>query len=141
VDNAIGGGGRAASGGHRPDGPGYFYRPTIISGVSDDTALVAEEQFGPALPVLPFTDVPEAIERANKGHYGLTASIWSADPGLAGDVARHIDAGQVSVNVHAGGARPDLPFGGHKWSGIGVENGPWGLLSFTETQVICGPPR
>jgi len=56
-------------------------------------------------------------------------------------VAAAIDAGQVTVNGHANGIRPDLPFGGHKWSGIGVENGRWGLYGFTETQVLTGPRR
>jgi len=62
-------------------------------------------------------------------------------PALLADEAAQIDAGQVSVNAHGGGVRPDLPFGGHKGSGIGVENGTWGLHGCTETQVITGPRR
>jgi acyl-CoA reductase-like NAD-dependent aldehyde dehydrogenase len=91
--------------------------------------------------VISYRTVAEAVDRANRGHFGLTASVWSADPGAAAQVAAAIDAGQVSVNAHGSGVRPDLPFGGHKWSGIGVENGSWGLYGFTETQVITGPPR
>lgn len=71
---------------------------------------------------------------------GLTASVWSADHERALSIAGQIDSGQVSVNSH-GGVQMHLPFGGHKWSGIGVENGPWGLYGFTEIQVIAGPPR
>jgi acyl-CoA reductase-like NAD-dependent aldehyde dehydrogenase len=104
-------------------------------------AIVDEEQFGPALPVIRFRDVADAIARANSGTYGLTASVWSGDPEQAALVANEIDAGEISINVHGGGVRLDLPFGGHKWSGIGVENGIWGLHSFIETRVISGPPR
>lgn len=84
-----------------------------------------EEQFGQVLPVIPYRTVEDAIDRANRGHYGLTASVWSDDPGQAAKVAAEIAAGQVSINAHGSGATPDLPFGGHKWSGIGVENGRW----------------
>ena len=100
-----------------------------------------EEQFGPVLPVMAFRDEAEAIERANNSEYGLTASVWSADADHAAALASEIDSGQVSINSHGGGVQKHLPFGGHKWSGIGVENGPWGLASFTELQVISGPSR
>ena len=141
VTDAVQHGARVAAGGRRPDRDGYFYQPTILAGVSDGTAVVDEEQFGPALPVISYRTVPDALERANRGHFGLTASVWADDPAEAARVAADIDAGQVSVNAHASGGRPDLPFGGHKWSGIGVENGREGLYGFTETQVITGPRR
>jgi acyl-CoA reductase-like NAD-dependent aldehyde dehydrogenase len=83
----------------------------------------------------------DAVARANRTSYGLTASVWSADQDRALSLAAQIDSGQVSINSHGGGVRVHLPFGGHKWSGIGVENGPWGLYGFTEIQVITGPPR
>jgi acyl-CoA reductase-like NAD-dependent aldehyde dehydrogenase len=141
VADAVAQGARVAAGGRKLDRDGYFYEPTILAGVSDGTAIVDQEQFGPALPVISYRDVPDAIERANRGHFGLTASVWGADPAEAAVVAAEIDAGQVTVNGHASGIRPDLPFGGHKWSGIGVENGRWGLYGFTETQVLTGPRR
>jgi len=141
VADAVANGARVAAGGKALDRAGYFYAPTILTEVSDGVAIVDEEQFGPALPVVGYHDVDDAVARANSGHYGLTASVWSDEPELAARVANEIDAGQVSINVHGGGVRPDLPFGGHKWSGIGVENGPWGLYGFTETRVIVGPPR
>jgi acyl-CoA reductase-like NAD-dependent aldehyde dehydrogenase len=130
-----------AAGGKDLGQAGYFYEPTILAGISDGVPIVDEEQFGPALPVISYASVEDAIDRANGTHYGLTASVWSADPGEAARVAARIDAGQVCVNAHGSGVRPDLPFGGHKWSGIGVENGTWGLHGFTETQVITGPSR
>ncbi len=141
VEDAIAQGARVAAGGSRYDRDGYFFRPTILAGLSDGVRIVDEEQFGPVLPVLTYRDVDDAVARANNTTYGLTASVWSHDPAHAAEVAAEIDAGQVTVNAHGSAITPDLPFGGHKHSGIGVENGPWGLLGFTEIQVIAGPPR
>ena len=134
-------GGTIAAGGYALDRPGYFYSPTILHGVDDAAAIVAEEQFGPALPVLSYRSIDDALARANAGRYGLTASVWSGDGERASAVAAELDAGQVTINSHGTAVRPDLPFGGHKWSGVGVENGLWGLRAFTETQVISGPYR
>ncbi|MCW2882150.1 MAG: aldehyde dehydrogenase [Sphaerisporangium sp.] len=141
VDDAVRKGARVAAGGSAIDRPGYFYHPTILADVSDGVAIVDEEQFGPALPVIRYRDVQDAVARANNSKFGLTASVWSADPAEAARIAPDLNAGQVAINVHGFGVRPDLPFGGHKWSGIGVENGYWGLHAYTETQVITGPAR
>lgn len=141
VDDAVNQGGRVVAGGSRPFPDGYFYAPTILDRVDDGFRVVAEEQFGPVLPILSFRDERDAVARANRSEYGLTASVWSADSQRAYALADQIEAGQVSVNGHGRGVLPHLPFGGRKWSGVGVENGPWGLYSFTETQVIAGPPR
>ena len=141
VRDAVGRGGRAVAGGEPLPGSGYFYAPTILDRVDDGAPIVAEEQFGPALPVLPFSDEAEVLNRANSSHYGLTASVWSGDPERALAFAAGVDAGQVAVNGHGRGVLPHLPFGGHKWSGIGVENGPWGLYGFTELQVLAAPSR
>src|SRR5947207_3263227 len=80
VADAIKGGARAAAGGKPIDGPGYFYEPTILADVTDGTRIVDEEQFGPALPIIPYRDVDDAVERANATHFGLSGSVWSADP-------------------------------------------------------------
>ena len=141
VTDALDHGARAAAGGSPLDREGYFFAPTILDQISDGVRVVDEEQFGPVLPVIPFSDEADAIACANRTEYGLTASVWSADPERALSLAAQIDSGQVSVNSHGGGVQVHLPFGGHKWSGIGVENGPWGLHAFTEIQVISGPPR
>jgi acyl-CoA reductase-like NAD-dependent aldehyde dehydrogenase len=141
VIDAVGKGARVVTGGAVIDRKGYFYAPTVLDNVDDDFRIVDEEQFGPVLPVMSFTDEADVIERANRGEYGLTASVWSKDIEHAAEIAGQIDSGQVSINSHGGAVRPHLPFGGHKASGIGVENGPWGLYSFTELQVIAGPPR
>jgi acyl-CoA reductase-like NAD-dependent aldehyde dehydrogenase len=131
----------AAAGGHALDRPGYFFAPTILTGVTDGTRIVDEEQFGPALPVIAYSDLDDAVDRANDSAYGLTASVWTDDAARAADVASRLECGQVTVNAHGNGLRPDLPFGGFKHSGIGVTNGPWGLHRYTELQVLTGPAR
>lgn len=141
VGDALAHGAVAAAGGKPLDRPGYFFAPTILTGVTDGIRIVDEEQFGPALPVISYRDLDDVIDRANASEYGLTASVWSPDLDRASSVASQLDCGQVSVNVHGGAVRPDLPFGGHKWSGLGVENGPWGLYGFTELQVLARPAR
>ncbi|WP_324607852.1 aldehyde dehydrogenase family protein [Streptomyces sp. NRRL F-5123] len=138
VADALGRGAVAAAGGAPAgDGPGLFFPPTILTGLSDGVPIVDEEQFGPALPVVAYDRLDDAIDRANGTPYGLTASVWSADTDRAAQVAARVDAGQVWINTHGRGAlRPDVPFGGHKSSGIGLENGRWGLESFSEIQVV-----
>jgi acyl-CoA reductase-like NAD-dependent aldehyde dehydrogenase len=141
VDDAKARGARVVAGGAADPGAGYFFRPTVLDGVDDSFRVVAEEQFGPVLPVLSFNDVDDVVARANASEYGLTASVWSGDAERAAAIAARIDSGQVAVNRHGRGVKPHLPFSGHRWSGLGVENGPWGLDSFTEIQVITGPQR
>ncbi|WP_433323708.1 aldehyde dehydrogenase family protein [Spirillospora sp. CA-294931] len=135
VTDALAGGARAAAGGRPIDGPGYFYEPTILADVADGARIVDEEQFGPALPVIRYRDLDEAVARANGTHFGLSGSVWGADADRASEVAARLDCGTAWVNTHLALA-PHQPFGGSKWSGIGVENGPWGLYGFTELQVI-----
>jgi acyl-CoA reductase-like NAD-dependent aldehyde dehydrogenase len=135
VSDAISSGARAASGGKAMDGEGYFFEPTILADISDGTRIVDEEQFGPALPVISYRDIDDAVERANATHFGLSGSVWSADPARAAEVAAKLECGTAWANTHLALA-PHQPFGGAKWSGIGVENGPWGLYGFTELQVL-----
>lgn len=135
VAEALAGGGTAVTGGAAMGGSGYFYEPTVVAGVSDGVRLVDEEQFGPALPVLSYRNLDEALARANATPFGLGASIWTSDPDRAAAVAPKVDAGTVWVNTHQS-AVPGQPFGGLKWSGIGVEGGRWGLLGFTELQAL-----
>jgi acyl-CoA reductase-like NAD-dependent aldehyde dehydrogenase len=135
VEDARARGGHVVTGGERLGEEGYFYAPTIVTELADDARLVAEEQFGPALPVLVYRDVEEAVERANATNFGLSGSVWSNDVERAMEVAASLECGSAWVNQHIAVA-PHLPFGGAKWSGIGVENGPWGLLDFTRLQVV-----
>jgi acyl-CoA reductase-like NAD-dependent aldehyde dehydrogenase len=135
VADALSKGARAVTGGAAMDRPGYFFEPTILAGLSDGTRIVDEEQFGPALPVISYRNETDAIDRANATHFGLSGSVWSADPERASAVAAQLECGTAWVNTHLA-LSPEQPFGGFKWSGIGVENGPWGLAEFTEFQVV-----
>ncbi|MEU8341427.1 Acyl-CoA reductase [Actinomadura meyerae] len=135
VADALAGGARAAAGGKPIDGPGYFFEPTILADVSDGTRIVDEEQFGPALPIVKYTDLEDALARANGTHFGLSGSVWGTDTDRAAEVAGRLECGTAWVNTHLA-LSPSQPFGGFKWSGVGVENGPWGLYGFTELQVI-----
>jgi acyl-CoA reductase-like NAD-dependent aldehyde dehydrogenase len=135
VADALASGGKAVTGGAPAEGDGYFYTPTIMAGLTDGSRLVDEEQFGPALPVVAYDDLDDAIERANATHFGLSGSVWGGDLQQAAAVAARLECGTAWVNTHLALA-PYQPFGGAKWSGIGVENGPWGLHAFTELQVL-----
>lgn len=135
VGDALSRGGDTVTGGRHLDRPGYFYEPTIVRGVNDGVRLVDEEQFGPALPVVAYRDVNDALARANGTRFGLSASVWGTDVDAASEVAERIDCGTAWVNTHLALA-PHQPFGGTKWSSIGVENGRWGLDQFTTLQVL-----
>ena len=135
VDDAVSHGATAAAGGRPIERPGYFFEPTILSDVTDGTRIVDEEQFGPALPVIAYRDIDDVVERANATHFGLSGSVWGTDGDRASEVAGRLECGTAWVNTHLALA-PQQPFGGFKWSGIGVENGPWGLAEFTEIQAV-----
>jgi acyl-CoA reductase-like NAD-dependent aldehyde dehydrogenase len=135
VGDALQSGIKVAVGGAVTEGPGYFYEPTVLAGLNGSERIVVEEQFGPALPVIEYADVSEAITQANDSHYGLGASVWTSDPERGRTLAPQVESGTVWVNTHQSGI-PGQPFGGLKWSGIGVEGGPWGMLAYTELQAI-----
>lgn len=114
---------------------GYFIEPAIVTGIAEGVPLVDEEQFGPVLPIMPFSDIDEVMARANDTHFGLGGSVWSADVERAAELAAQLHCGTGWVNQHAAFS-PMAPFGGVKWSGVGCENGRWGLEHFTESQVL-----
>lgn len=119
-------------------GDGFFVAPTIVTDIYDDSRLVREEQFAPVLPVMPFSDIDDAVDRANAGEFGLAASIWSASPGRAAEIATRLRAGTVWINHHVG-ADPHVPFGGLKQSGLGAQFGLNGLQNFMECSAIYIP--
>jgi acyl-CoA reductase-like NAD-dependent aldehyde dehydrogenase len=123
------------AGGTRPDGPGYFLRPTIVRDIEDGARLVDEEQFGPVLPVIRYSDVEQAMTGASASEYGLGGSIWSKDRNSAKKLARRLETGTAWVNHHMASA-PHIPFGGAKSSGVSVENGEEGLIEFTQIHVV-----
>jgi len=118
-----------------PEAGGYFMAPQLVTGLDDRARLVAEEQFGPLLPILSFRDEAEVLARANATHFGLSGSVWSGRPERAAELAGAMDCGTVWVNQHLA-LMPIAPVGGHKWSGIGVENGSWGLATYTDLQTL-----
>ena len=138
VSDALSDGASAAAGGAPLDGPGYFFAPTILTGAREGMRIVDEEQFGPAVPVLTYRSLDEAVERANATRFGLSGSVWGSDLDRAADVAAQLDCGTAFVNDHLA-LDPGLPFGGSKESGLGVENGHWGLEEFTQLQVVHRP--
>ncbi|MHC6592026.1 aldehyde dehydrogenase family protein [Arthrobacter sp. C152] len=119
------------------DQPGYFYPTTLVADIDNDNPLVAEEQFGPALPIIRYSTIDEAVEKANALDVGLGASVWSPDRKAAREVAARIEAGTVWINRH-GAVDPRIPFGGAKQSGYGVEFGVEGLKALGVPQVING---
>ncbi|MFK0165031.1 aldehyde dehydrogenase family protein [Rhizobium sp. NPDC090279] len=116
-------------------GEGLFFPPTIVAGLSNGDALVDEEQFGPALPVIRYSDVEDAIRMANDSLSGLGGSVWSSDIVAAKAVAARMECGSVWINKH-GAIQPNAPFGGVKASGFGVEFAEEGLQEYTDIQVI-----
>ncbi|WP_091470863.1 aldehyde dehydrogenase family protein [Paenarthrobacter nitroguajacolicus] len=138
VEDAKASGARVLIGGN-PDAnaPGYFYPTTLIADIDNDNPLVAEEQFGPALPIIKYSTVDEAVAKANALDVGLGASVWSSDLDAAREVASRIQAGTVWINKH-GAVDPRVPFGGAKQSGYGLEFGVEGLKALGVPQVING---
>jgi len=112
---------------------GNFVPVTIVDNPPESSRIVQEEPFGPILPILSFDDVDEVIERVNASPFGLAGSVWSGDRAKGIEVAKRMETGTVWVNeIHIHGI--DIPFGGHKLSGMGVENGHEGLCEFTNTK-------
>jgi succinate-semialdehyde dehydrogenase/glutarate-semialdehyde dehydrogenase len=136
VDDAVGQGARAVIGGHRVDGAGYFFEPTVLGDVPDGARVLKEEIFGPVAPVKAFSSEEEAIKWANDTEYGLVAYVYTRDLGRAFRVIEGLQTGMVGLNqgmVSNAGA----PFGGVKQSGFGREGGPEGIEEYLETKYVA----
>jgi acyl-CoA reductase-like NAD-dependent aldehyde dehydrogenase len=128
-------GARILAGGQVPEGPGYFFPPTVVTDIDEHSRLVQEEQFGPILPVLKFADEEDALRRANDTRFGLSGSVWSADPERAARLAARLEVGTAWVNQHRA-TSPTVPFGGAKESGLGRQYSALGLKGYMEPRVI-----
>ncbi|MER7054742.1 aldehyde dehydrogenase family protein [Streptomyces sp. NPDC000351] len=135
---ALAAGARAAAGGHRLDGPGCFFAPTILTGVPPDDPVVTGEQFGPVLPVLPYENLDEAVDAANGTAFGLGGSVWGTDLDRAEAVAERLECGTAWINHHAELSLAQ-PFAGVRNSGVGVAGGPWGLYGNLRPFVVHRP--
>lgn len=130
--------GATVSGGETPDRPGFFIRPAIIRDIDDDARIVCEEQFGPVLPVLRYSNIDDAIARANDSDQGLGGTVWSSDIQRALEVAGKLETGMVWINSHMN-INPFVSMGGAKQSGMGQELGQSGLDEFTQRRLVFVP--
>jgi acyl-CoA reductase-like NAD-dependent aldehyde dehydrogenase len=124
--------------GRTPDGDGYFIPLTIVDNPPDDSRVVTEEAFGPVLPLLRFRDIEDVIARANATDYGLAGAVWSSDIPKAQEIASRLETGTVWINQNLE-STPMTPLAGHKQSGVGAENGIYGLREFTQPKAIYIP--
>jgi acyl-CoA reductase-like NAD-dependent aldehyde dehydrogenase len=121
--------------GEVPDTAGFWFPPTVVTGVAADAPIQCEEVFGPVVTVTPFATEAEVVAAANASEYGLSGSIWTRDLSRALRVSRAVQSGNLSVNSNSS-VRYSTPFGGYKQSGLGRELGPDSLVAFTETKNI-----
>ncbi len=137
VELGVSEGAQVAAGGNpiETDGKGFFYPPTVLTGVNNQMKVVREEIFGPVLSIIPFKDQEELIAQANDTQYGLAAGLWTRDIAKAHNVAHALKAGTVYINAY-GILDASAPFGGFKMSGIGRENGEDGIRMYTETKTV-----
>ncbi len=136
VEDAVGKGATCLTGGGKRDGEGYFFEPTVLSGVSDDARVLSEEIFGPVAPIATFSSDEEAIEAANKTEYGLVSYVYTSDLKRALRVCEALETGMIGLNqgmVSNAGA----PFGGVKQSGVGREGGNEGIHEYLETKYVA----
>ncbi len=136
VQGAVADGATVKLGGGRMDGPGYFYQPTVLSGVRPGSELTKNEIFGPVAPVISFDETSTMIEQANDTEMGLAAYVYTSDIGRGLSVCERLESGMVGLNRGAM-SDPAAPFGGMKQSGLGREGASEGIYEFTETQYIA----
>jgi acyl-CoA reductase-like NAD-dependent aldehyde dehydrogenase len=137
VEEALNMGARALTGGVPPEGPGFFYPPTVLVDVTDDMEVMREETFGPVMPVIPVDTLEEGIRRANDSEFGLTASGWTRAPATADRLQRELDAGAVTINEHlVTAAEVTGSWGGVRSSGIGRTHGQFGLYNMVNIKYV-----
>jgi succinate-semialdehyde dehydrogenase/glutarate-semialdehyde dehydrogenase len=140
VDDAVSRGARVAVGGTAPGGPGYFYDPTVLVDADPASDLCFTEIFGPVAAIQTFTDVDDAVQRANDTEWGLVGYVFTQDIDRAFAVSEALEVGMVGLNVGIV-SNPATPFGGVKQSGLGREGGRYGIEEFLEQKLIVMPRR
>ncbi len=142
VADAVARGATVRAGGVTPKGPGWFYPPTVLTGVDHTMRVMREETFGPVLPIMAVGSLEEAIRLANDSEYGLTASGWTRDPEVARRLAERLSAGVVTINdcVYSYG-EPTAPWGGVRHSGIGRTHGALGLREMVAAKYVAAEFR
>jgi succinate-semialdehyde dehydrogenase/glutarate-semialdehyde dehydrogenase len=140
VDDALSRGATALTGGRLPQGPGYFYPPTVLADVSLESDLMTAEVFGPVAPVIPFDDEDEVVTWANETDWGLVGYVFTQDIDRAFDLSERLEVGMVGVNTGVV-SNPAAPFGGVKQSGLGREGGKVGIDEFLEYKYLSVPRR
>ena len=137
VDDAVGRGANVMVGGHSDrEAAGYFYPPTVLTGVPQEARVLREEIFGPVAPIVPFGSDDEAIAAANDTEYGLVAYVYTSDLKRALRVVEKLETGMVGLNQGMV-SNPAAPFGGIKQSGFGREGGPEGIKEYLETKYVA----
>ncbi len=135
LENTKKSGARILCGGEVPDEPGYFFPPTLVTDIAEDSRLVSDEQFGPIVPILRFSDLDDAIRRANDTRYGLSGSVWTNDLDKGAEIAAQLEVGTAWVNQHRA-TSAFVPFGGAKESGYGRQYSVLGLKGYMEPEVV-----
>jgi acyl-CoA reductase-like NAD-dependent aldehyde dehydrogenase len=133
-------GAKILTGGDVPPGPGYFLPPTLVADVDEASRLVKEEQFGPIVPIMKFSDLEDAIRRANDTRFGLSGSVWTNDTRRGAEIAARLEVGTAWVNQHRA-TSAFVPFGGAKESGLGRQYSSLGLKSYMEPEVVSVAKR
>jgi succinate-semialdehyde dehydrogenase / glutarate-semialdehyde dehydrogenase len=136
VTGAVAAGARVATGGTRPDRPGFYYDPTVLVEVPVDAGILGEEIFGPVAPIVTFGDEDEAVRLANDTEYGLVSYVHTGDLARGMRVSERLDSGMVGLNRGIV-SDPAAPFGGTKQSGIGREGGHDGMLDYLESKYVA----
>lgn len=135
VQDALDRSGRVETGGQRRGNDGWFYEPTVLSGLNDDARIMTDEPFGPVAPILPFADFDEVVRRANSLPYGLASYAFSTSHRRVADIGAALKSGMVGINTFAI-SQPETPFGGIMDSGHGSEGGTEGLQAYLETKLV-----
>ena len=136
VEDAVSKGATCAVGGRKPDGAGYFYEPTVLTGVTPDARVLREEIFGPVAPIATFRTDEEAIEAANKTEFGLVSYVFTRDLKRALRVCEALETGMIGLNQGLV-SNPAAPFGGVKASGFGREGGAEGIHEYLEVKYVA----